>query len=144
LRRAWLVGAAFVVPVVALAGCGHSSRHSSPRTVTVPAYGVYSQTKVAGSAASGARSCRVRAETFSRGAVQFLAHVRPHGAYPADIYYFLMRQRLAGFEAHRCDVKLLGSALAHALTTRQRRTLVAVLPKTMATTVGKSLDRAGF
>ncbi len=135
-----MVGA-FVVSVVALTGCGHSSPNTAPGTVTVPAYGVYSQTKVPGSAASGTRACRVRAETFSRGAVQFLAHVRPHGAYPADIYYFLMRQRLAGFEAHQCDVKLLGSALAHALTARQRRTLLAVLPNTMATTVGKSLER---
>ena len=131
------------MPVVALAGCGHSSRHSSPGTVTVPAYGVYSQTKVPGSAASGTRACRVRAETFSRGTLQFLAHVRPHGAYPADIYYFLMRQRLAGFEAHQCDVKLLGDALTHDLNARQRRTLLAVLPSTMATTLGKGLDRAG-
>lgn len=138
-----MVGA-FVVSVVALAGCGQSARHSSPGAVTVPAYGVYSQTKVPGSAASGTRACRVRAETFSRGAVQFLAHVRPHGAYPSDIYYFLMRQRLAGFEAHQCDVKLLGSALARAMTARQRRTLLAALPNTMATTLGKSLDRAGF
>jgi hypothetical protein len=73
----------------------------------------------------------------------FLAHVRPHGAYPADIYYFLMRQHLAGFEAHRCDVKLLGSALTHALTASQRRTLLAVLPNPMAATVGQGLDRAG-
>ena len=135
---------AFVVPVVALAGCGHSSRHSSPSTVTVPAYGVYSQTKVPGSAPSGTRACRVRAETFSRGTLQFLAHVRPHGAYPSDIYYFLMRQRLAGFEAHQCDMKLLGSALGRALTAKQRRTLLVALPGTMATTLGKSLDRAGF
>lgn len=137
-----MVGA-FVV--VALAGCGHSARHSSrPGTITVAAYGPYSQTKVPGSAASGTRACRVRAEAFSRGTLQFLAHVRPHGAYPSDIYYFLMRQRLAGFEAHQCDVKLLGSALGHALTTRQRRILLTALPKTMATTLGKSLDRAGF
>jgi hypothetical protein len=86
----------------------------------------------------------MRAETFASGALQFLAHVRPHGAYPADLYYVIMRQHLAGFEAHQCDVKLLGSALAHALTARQRRTLVAVLPSTMAATVGKGLDRAGF
>jgi len=74
----------------------------------------------------------------------FLAHVRPHGAYPADIYYFLMRQHLAGFEAHQCDVELLGSAVAHALTPRQRRTLLAALPKPTAVTVGKGLERAGF
>jgi hypothetical protein len=85
----------------------------------------------------------VRAETFARGTLQFLAHVRPHGAYPSDIYYFLMRQRLAGFEAHQCDLKLLGSALAHALTARQRRTLLSALPGTMAATLGHALDRAG-
>jgi hypothetical protein len=142
-RTKWVVGA-FVVSVIALPGCGHSSRHTSPGTVTVPAYGVYSQTKVPGSAASGTRACRVRAETFARTTLMFLVHVRPHGAYPADLYYIIMRQHLAGFEAHRCDVKLLGSALAHALTAKQRRTLLAVLPNTMAATVGKGLDRAGY
>jgi hypothetical protein len=135
---------ALVVSVVALAGCGHSSRHTAPGTLTVPAYGPYAQTKVPGSAASGARACRVRAKTFARTTLMFLAHVRPHGAYPSDIYYFLMRQHLAGFEAHQCDVKLLGRALGHALTTKQRLTLLVALPGTMATTVGKSLDRAGF
>ena len=133
-----------MLPVLVLAGCGHSSGHSGPGTVTVPAYGVYSQTTVPSSAASGTRACRVRAGSFARGALVFLAHVRPHGAYPADLYYVILRQHLAGFEAHQCDVKLLGSALAHALTARQRRTLLAALPNPMAATVGKGLDRAGF
>ena len=141
MSRAWVV-VAFVVPVVALAGCGHSSGHSAPGTVTVPAYGVYSQTKVPGSAALGTRACRKKAGTIARDTVIFLAHVRPHGAYPADLYYLIMRQHLAGFEAHQCDVKLLGSALAHTLTSRQRRTLLAVLPSTMAATMRQGLDRA--
>ena len=83
------------------------------------------------------------AETFSRTTLQLLAHVRPHGAYPSDIYYFLMRQKLAGFEAHQCDLKQLGEALAHALTAKQRRTLLEALPSTMAATLGNALDRAG-
>jgi hypothetical protein len=73
----------------------------------------------------------------------FLAHLRPHGAYPADLYYVILREHLAGFQAHRCDLKLLGSALTRALTARQRRALVAALPKAMAGTVGKGLERAG-
>jgi hypothetical protein len=72
----------------------------------------------------------------------FLAHVRPHGAYPADIYYFLMRQHLADFEQHQCDVKLLGGVLGRALTAKQRRTLLAALPAPMAAAVGKALDHA--
>jgi hypothetical protein len=74
----------------------------------------------------------------------FLAHVRPHGAYPADLYYVIMREHLAAFQAHRCDVKLLGSAIAHSLTARQRRALLAALPDPMAATVREGLNRAGF
>ena len=142
MSRAWVVGA-FVVPV-ALAGCGGSSGHSGPGTVTVPAYGVYAQATVTGSAAPVTRACRVTARYFAADAIVFLAHVRPHGAYPADLYYVILRDHLATFQAHRCDVKLLGSALAHSLTARQRRTLLAVLPNQMAATVGEGLDRAGF
>jgi hypothetical protein len=73
----------------------------------------------------------------------FLAHVRPHGAYPADLYYMILRQNFAGFQAHRCDAKLLGSALAHTLTAKQRRALIVALPNPIAGSVGKSLERAG-
>ena len=142
MSRGWLVGA-FVVPI-AFAGCGSSSGHSGPGTVTVPAYGVYAQATVPRSAAPGTRACGVTARSFARGALMFLAHVRPHGAYPADLYYVILREHLANFQAHRCDVKLLGSALAHALTARQRRTLLAALPNPIAGTVGKGLDRAGL
>lgn len=142
MNRARVVGA-FVLPV-ALVGCGSSSGHSGPGTVTVPAYGVYAQATVPGSAAAGTRACRVTARAFAGSALMFLAHVRQHGAYPADLYYVILREHLANFQAHRCDVKLLGSALAHSLTAKQRRTLLATLPNPMAATVGKGLDRAGF
>jgi hypothetical protein len=141
LNRACVVSA-LVVSVVALSGCGHSSGHSAPAAVTVPAYGVYSQTTVPGSAASGV-SCGVSARRFARDARMFLAHVRPHGAYPADLYYVILRDNFAGFQAHRCDAKLLGSALANALTAKQRRALIVALPNPMAGTVGKGLRRAG-
>lgn len=142
MSRAWLVGA--FVATLALAGCGGSSGHSGPGTVTVPAYGVYAQATVPRSEAPGTRACRVTARSFADEALVFLAHVRPHGAYPADLYYVIMREHLANFQAHRCDVKLLGRAIAHALTARQRRTLLATLPNAMAATVGQGLDRAGF
>lgn len=142
MSRAWLVGA-LVVSVVAVAGCGRSSEHSSPATIRVPAYGVYSQTTVPGSAATGTHVCRVTARRFARHTLMFLAHMRPHGAYPADLYYMIMREHLAGFQAHGCDVKVLGSALARALTARQRRALVTALPGTMAGTVRQGLQRAG-
>jgi hypothetical protein len=142
VSRAWLFGA-LVVSAVALAGCGRSSEQGAPATVTVPAYGVYSQTTVPGSAAPGTFTCRVSARTFAQDARMFLAHVRPHGAYPADLYYVILRENFAGFQAHHCDAKLLGSALARALTTRQRRALIAALPNPMAGTVGMSLERVG-
>jgi hypothetical protein len=135
--------AALSVAVLVLAGCGSSSKHSGSGAVTVPAYGVYASSTVPGSTASGAGHCRATAQRFAGGTLMFLAHVRPHGAYPSDIYYFLLRERLASFNAHRCDVKLLGSAVAHTLTTSQRRTLLAALPGTMAATLRKALDRAG-
>jgi hypothetical protein len=141
VSRAWLI-AALLVPV-ALVGCGGSSGHSGAGTVTVPAYGVYSKTTVPGAAAPGTRVCRVTARTFAGDALMFLAHIRPHGAYPADLYYVIMRGHLASFQAHRCDVTLLGSALTRSLTARQRRALVAALPHTMAGTVGEGLKRAG-
>jgi hypothetical protein len=141
VSRAWIV-AALVAPV-ALAGCGHSSQHRAAGTVTVPAYGVYAKTKVAESAATGTGACLVTARSFAGEAVKFLAHVRPHGAYPADLYYMIMRDHLAVFQAHRCDVKLLGSALAHSLTAKERHTLLATLPNPMAATVVEGLDRAG-
>ena len=141
LSRAWVVGA-LVIPV-ALAGCGHSSGHSAPGTVTVPAYGVYGKTKVVRSTATGTHTCQVTARSFAGEADRFLAHVRPHGAYPADLYYMIMRDHLAVFQAHRCDVKLLGRALARSLTARQRQTLLTTLPNPMAATVAGGLDRAG-
>jgi hypothetical protein len=142
VSRAWVIGA-LVVPVVATAGCGGSSGHSRPRTVTVRAYGIYTQTTVSGSTAPETRVCRTSAVTFARDAPMFLAHLRPHGAYPADLYYVILREHLARFQAHRCDLKLLGSALSHALTAKQRRALVAALPKTMAGTVRTGLERTG-
>jgi hypothetical protein len=40
-------------------------------------------------------------------------------------------------------VKLLGSALAHSLTAKERHTLLATLPNPMAATLVEGLDRAG-
>ena len=143
LSRARAIGA-LVVSALAVAGCGHSSGHSAaPATVTVPAYGVYSQTTVPGSSAPGTFTCRASARTFARDTPIFLGHLRPHGAYPADLYYMILRQHLAEFQAHRCDVKQLGGALSRALTPRQQRTLVAALPNPMAGTVRKVLAGSG-
>jgi uncharacterized protein YceK len=127
----------FVI-VIVMAGCGSSRRQ---RSVTVPAYGVFSETTVTGSA--DGRVCEGDARAFTRGAEQFLAHYGAQAAYPADLYFVIMREPFSDFEARRCEPALLGKALARRLTTKQRSRLVGLLPGTMATAVRKALARAG-
>jgi hypothetical protein len=127
-----------VALVLVMAACGSSRKQ---RSVTVPAYGVFSETTVTGSA--DGRVCEGDARAFARGAVQFLAHYGPKAAYPADLYYVILREAFSDFEARRCDPALLGRVLEARLTPRQRRALVDLLPSTMAAVVRGALAPAG-
>jgi hypothetical protein len=135
--------ACVLAAVSVLAGCGSSSHRGAVVTVTVPAYGEHPQTTVtAVAAAPGSRVCAADARTFTRDTLMFLAHSGPEAAYPADLYYVIVRQDLADFEARSCDRKTLGDELRRRLTPAEQRAFVAALPKGMAATVADALRRA--
>jgi len=141
LTRAGLLGA-LVFAAAALTGCGGSSSHAEQKKdVTVPAYGVFPATTESVSPASE-RACKQNAEGFADNAVQFLAHSGPEAAYPADLYYVIMRGAITNFQAQRCETALLGNALVRRLTAKQRRVFVAALPRAMARVVRQGLSDA--
>jgi hypothetical protein len=132
-----------LVPALALCGCGGSSPGArTAAQVSLPAYGSFPATTIAGSPAS-ARVCRANAQVFARDAVDFLAHFGPAAAYPADLNLVIVREDLGRLETHGCDPRALGDALARTLTPSQRSAFMADLPTTMARTVRESLRRAG-
>ncbi|HXH97532.1 MAG TPA: hypothetical protein VNH40_10015 [Gaiellaceae bacterium] len=145
MSKPWQTVAALAVTVVVVAGCGGSpSAGSSVGTVTVRAYDVYPPDTISvPSTNPESPTCHVDARAFARSSLQFLAHSGPKAAYPADLYYVIMREELADFEARRCSPALLGSALDRSLTAKQRTALVAELPTEMAGTVRKALAAAG-
>jgi hypothetical protein len=135
-----------VALTAALAACGDSTRHAGgTRAVTVPAYGVFPATTLSSTTSDeqGLRACRIQVDAFLDGARLFLAHSGQQAAYPADLYYVILREALADLTRRGCDPALLGSALARGLTLAQRRALLAGLPAATADRVRKSLRRAG-
>ena len=126
-RRSGLVAATLAVTVVA--ACGGTSRTNGP-VVTVPAYGEHPAGTVSGHASKVV--CLQDAHAFARDAVRLLAHSGADAAYPADLYYVMVREDFADFLARRCDTKDLGNALKLAFTSKQRSALVADLPRAMA------------
>jgi hypothetical protein len=145
VSKPWHTVAALAVASTALAGCGGSSPHrGAAGRVTVQAYDAYPPDTISVAAGSpDSPTCRLDARAFAHTSVYFLAHSGPESAYPADLYYVLMREELADFEARRCSLGLLGSALDRRLTARQRRALVADLPREMASVVHEGLSTAG-
>ena len=125
---------------VALAGCGSSGKTKTSAVVKLPAYGVFPATTVSVSpSAADSRTCRADAQSFAETARMFLAHSGPQAAYPADLYYVILREALADFRARRCAASLLGAALERSLTAGRRAALVDGLPRSMAETVRASL-----
>jgi hypothetical protein len=142
--RLWLVCVLTMAAATSI-GCGGAARRAGSTTqVTVPAYGVFPATTVAGGPArdGDSRACRDDAETFADDAIDLLAHFGPRAAYPADLNYVILRGDHANFRARRCDPRLLGRALERRLTARQRAELIGDLPRTMATAVREALARA--
>jgi hypothetical protein len=137
VRPALVIGV--LAATLVLAGCGSSARQSHA-VVTVPAYGVFPATTVAAGTARNANACRRDAEAFADGARMFLAHSGPRAAYPADLYYVILREAAADFRAHGCAPVLLGAALERLLTAKQRRALIDGLPVSIADTVRESLS----
>jgi len=120
----------------ALAGCGGGGgRH----VVTVQAYGDHPATTVSAPSASPA-ACAGDGRIFARDAVALLAHSSTNAAYPADLYYTIIREDFADFEARGCAPRYLGAPLRARLTPAQRAALISALPRTMADVVRGSLD----
>jgi hypothetical protein len=129
---------ALLCAVVLAAGCG-SSRSGNTDTVTVSGYGVFPAQTVIG--AGDASACRADAQSFADDAVQFLLHSGPQAAYPADLYYVMLREVFADFRARRCDPKVMGALLRRRLTANQGAALVAGLPRAMSAAVREALAR---
>lgn len=123
MKRVWVL----LLCGGALAGCGGGGRHA----VTVQAYGDHPATTVSAASATPA-ACAADSRIFARDAVALLAHSSTNAAYPADLYYTIIREDFADFEARGCEPRYLGTALRARLTPAQRAALVADLPRTMA------------
>jgi hypothetical protein len=140
--RSWLACAAACVPAAAV-GCGGGPQHASGTAqVTVGAYGVFPATTVRSATASESKTCRATARSFAEDSVDLLAHFGSKAAYPADLNYVIVRSELSGFQAGRCDLQLLGSALERRLSPKERSDLVTDLPHSMAAVVREALARA--
>jgi hypothetical protein len=126
---------ASLILVLALGGCGGSSRHadSEQKQVTAPAYGTFHATTQPVTAGTPA-SCRRAAEAFTRNAVSFLVP----SPTPPDQYFVAARTQLVDFEAHSCNPAFLREALSRKLSATKRRIIVARFP--FLGPVGSALD----
>ena len=120
-----------------LAGCGGGGHGA--KVVTVPAYGEHRAATVSGS--YSAAECAKDGRIFARDALTLVDHASANAAYPADLYYTIIRSDFADFEARSCGSKVLGTALQARLTAGQRSALVANLPHAMAQFVRDGLTR---
>lgn len=134
MKRVWVLTFAAAL----LAGCGGGGRGGA-RVVTVPAYGEHPAATVSG--AYSPVECAKDARIFARDALALLAHSSTNAAYPADLYYTIIRSDFADFEARSCGSKILGTALRARLTAGQRAALVGDLPSVMARVVREGLTR---
>ena len=125
-----------LLAVLVLAGCGGGGRHSA--AVTVAKYGAYPAQTIAAEPGSPAE-CRRDAAAVARDAKAFVAHSTTTAAYPADLYYTIIREAFADFEARGCDASYLRAPLEATLPAGQRRTLVADLPASLAAIVREGL-----
>lgn len=124
-----------LLAVLALAGCGGGSHGHAQ---TVGAYGSFPAATVA-AAPGGPANCRKDGEVFARDAKRFVAHSTTTSSYPADLYYMIIREDFADFEARGCAPSYLHDPLVRRLTAAERRALVANLPAAMAARVRAGL-----
>jgi len=129
VKRVWILPFAAAL----LAGCGGGGHRA---TLTVPGYGPYPAQTITGTPSPA--ECAKDARIFTRDALALLAHSGAN-AYPADLYYSIIREDFDDFEARRCDPKVLGPPLRRGLTPKQRAALVADLPSVMAQVVRDGL-----
>jgi hypothetical protein len=106
--------------------------------VTVGAYGNFPAQTITGSASPA--ECASDGRAFARDSLLLLGHSGPNASYPADLYFSMLREDFADFQARGCDPKSLGDPLRRRLTARQRAALVADLPAEMARVVRAGLS----
>ena len=133
VKSVWIL--ALVAGLVAGCGGGHGAK-----VVTVPAYGEHPAATVSG--AYSAAECAKDARIFASDALTLVDHASSNAAYPADLYYTIIRSDFADFEARSCGSKVLGEALRARLTAGQRSALVANLPRAMAQVVLDGLRKS--
>jgi hypothetical protein len=129
-----------ILAALALAGCGGGSKHAGGTgdgAVTVGAYGNYPAQTITGSAS--AAECTKDARAFAHDGITLLRHSGPDAAYPADLYYSILREDFADFTARSCDARYVGVGLRANLTAKQISALVADLPTVMAKVVRAGL-----
>ena len=136
MKAVWIVALAAGL----LAGCGGGGTGRNTKVVTVPAYGEHPAATVSG--AYSAAECAKDARIFAHDALTLVHHASSNAAYPADLYYTIIRSDFADFEARSCGSKLLGEALRARLTAAQRSSLIANLPQAMAQVVRDGLRRS--
>lgn len=129
MKHVWILPFAAAL----LAGCGGGGHRA---TLTVPGYGPYPAQTITGTPSPA--ECAKDARIFTRDALALLAHSGAN-AYPADLYYSIIREDFDDFEARRCDPKVLGPPLRRGLAAKQRAALVADLPSVMAQVVRDGL-----
>jgi hypothetical protein len=129
VKRVWILPFAAAL----LAGCGGGGSG----TVTFSGNGEFhaATETVSHSPAECAEDARI----FTSDALALLAHSGASAAYPADLYYSIIRDVFADFEARRCGPRVLGPPLRRSLTAKQRAALVADLPNVMAQVVRDGL-----
>lgn len=144
MGRSRLVAAAAVAAAALLAcGCGSSHSDATGHT-TVQRYDIYpADTISVPSTNPESLACRRESVGLARVSARFVAHYGPASVYPADLYYVLMREELADYQARRCDPKLLGRALVQRLSPSQRRVLVTHAPRPMSAALREALSAAG-
>ena len=120
-----------------LGGCGNG-RDRASQQLTVPAYGLHTQTTE--NVTRGSRAfCRADARAFAQAVRLFLGHYGASAAYPADLYYIDVRQVWTDFVAHECPATSLRPFLTQMLTPTQRRALLRHLPAEIAATIHAGL-----
>ncbi len=135
--------AALAVTLLALilSACGAHKR--TALRVASGKYGDYgAQTITVPAGRANSKLCKADGNGFAGQAHSFVVHYGSTAASSTDVYYMGLRQELGDFDARRCEATLLGEALVHQLTRRQRRLLLAELPQSMADRVRAALASA--
>jgi hypothetical protein len=86
--------------------------------------------------------CREQADKVAAHASSMLLHYRGGTVYPADMSYLGLQASLERYERAGCPKDTLGETLRRALTPRERRTLLGLLPRPSASRIRNALSAA--